>query len=142
MQVLLYSEATIVKELNNYKRRTCLKYDAYCLYFGKVIDQVSSPEDTLNYIVLKGDNANLGYAEILDELYLYPEIYKQIDSLNRIAQRRWDVLLKGNVLIKLPEGKITGALANFKLLNLHEHYLEICKEIDLRFMPDKIYIKF
>jgi cell division septal protein FtsQ len=78
---------------------------------------------------------------VLEQLYNFQNICKNIESMHYIAGRRWDVRLKNNLLIKFPETNVYEAAAIFegnfgKISKLYKTCI-----VDLRLIPDKIYLK-
>ncbi len=103
--------------------------------------QETSRQDSENYLKIIGLDANLHFDKLLEQLYNFQNIYKNIDSIHYIDGRRWDIKLKSNFLIKLPEGNIYEASVIFE-----ENFGKISKlynicVVDLRLIPDKIYLK-
>ena len=107
---------------------------------GKIIQKIND-ENFDGLLIVSGDEANLRYEALVNELRNFHKIYQQLESLSLIDKRRWDIKLKNNFLIKLPETNISQGLQiiedNFDIsLNMPK----ICL-IDLRIIPDKLYLK-
>jgi cell division protein FtsQ len=109
---------------------------------GKIIEEVNDYNLSRNYIYLIGEKANTSYAEILDYLYPNDLLYNKIEGLIKINERRWDVKLKDNITLKLPESNLESNLLIFEEILQKNSLLEYPCVIDLRLLPDKIYIKF
>ena len=63
----------------------------------------------------------------------FSELISQLNKLDFIERRRWNITLKNNLLIKLPDSKIDKALENLKNLFVNEKVLQSnIIEIDLR----------
>ncbi|MCE2991553.1 MAG: FtsQ-type POTRA domain-containing protein [Candidatus Jidaibacter sp.] len=108
---------------------------------GKKLQEVFKDLDAQDYVRVTGKGANLNFEVVMQELYNFTNIHKQIESLHYIDGRRWDVKLKNNIIIKLPETNIYEAAALFE-----ENFGKISKlyktcVVDLRLIPDKIYLK-
>ncbi|WP_207215390.1 cell division protein FtsQ/DivIB [Rickettsiales endosymbiont of Peranema trichophorum] len=111
---------------------------------GQVITQVDT-KDISNikeeYVVLLGDNACDTYAS-LNALLVEHTIDQTVKALERVGNRRWNVHLKTGTIVKLPEDNGSGILSkSIQTLSkiLAGKTLDYAI-IDLRLMPDKIYI--
>ena len=63
----------------------------------------------------------------------FSELISQLNKLDFIERRRWNITLKNNLLIKLPDSKIDKELENLKNLFVNEKVLQSnIIEIDLR----------
>lgn len=109
---------------------------------GDIIEEVDDYNIARNYIYLIGENANSSYSTILDYLYNSDKIYSNIEGLIKINDRRWDIKLKNNITLKLPEANLFESLAIFDNILQKNNLLAHPCVIDLRILPDKIYIKF
>ena len=69
---------------------------------GAVIEGVE-PEDFTHLPVIKGENAPQHASTILKILKNEPALYNDIWSLTYQSNRRWDVYLRNNIRIQLPE---------------------------------------
>jgi len=114
----------------------------YITYNGDIIDEAHDIDDTKTYLIVKGKDANLNFSALLDEVYTSERIYSQIDILEQIENRRWNITLKNGTMLKLPERNISQALQELEKLLADNDFLFVCKMVDLRFMPNKIYAKF
>lgn len=54
-------------------------------------------------VIVMGEGAPPNAAEILYTLHAEPEIFNRIESIGFIAERRWDVIMKNAMRVKLPE---------------------------------------
>lgn len=109
-------------------------------FAGKIIEQIQE-QPSEEYMIVKGKDANLKFAAILDQIKNFDGIYQNIDYISLNEGRRWDVQLKNNIQIKLPEMRVAEALRFFD-----ENFRNIAKLsklclVDLRLIPDKVYIK-
>ena len=97
-----------------------------------------------NYLPqIEGTNANIYCSELLLKLQNIPDIFLNLQKAVYIQDRRWNIELKNNLLIKLPEDKKIRDNALERLQKLiHEKSLLDKKwmVIDLRF-PGKIILK-
>ena len=68
---------------------------------------------------------------------------KMVDSAIFIKKRRWNILLKNKILLKLPEKKIFLAIQNYQKIysNLSNNELQKILSIDLR-INDQAIIKY
>ncbi len=107
---------------------------------GHILEEINEPME--GFILVKGEKANVEFSSVLDDLYEIEEIYKNIESLTRLGNRRWDVKTKNGVVIKLPESNTPIAIAELKKLIEQNNVLSFECMLDLRFTPDKIYVRF
>ncbi|MCX7338549.1 MAG: cell division protein FtsQ/DivIB [Alphaproteobacteria bacterium] len=66
--------------------------------------------------VIVGGDAPAHAPRILSLLEKFPLIRKELRSIIRMRQRRWDLVLENSVLVKLPEEKMEDALAHLSVL--------------------------
>jgi len=86
-----------------------------------------------NLVIVLGDNAPQHTAELFQILIGEPEIFRNIESAGLIADRRWDLIMKNDVRIKLPEGDIAFALARLAKAQAEDKILDkALMGIDLR----------
>ena len=74
---------------------------------------------------------------------IYYEISSKVFKIERIGNRRWNLILKNNIVVKLPEENenIFNAWNNLnKIINIHGLDIGL-EEIDLR-IKDRIYLKY
>lgn len=107
---------------------------------GRKLQEISASEGQ-DYMKVVGAGGNLYFDSVLEQLYNFQNIYKNIESIHYVAGRRWDIKLKNNLLVKFPEANIYEAAAIFE-----ENFGKISKlyktcVVDLRLIPDKIYLK-
>jgi cell division protein FtsQ len=69
-----------------------------------------------------GRDAETGAHEIMADFDQWPNIKSQVKALVRVAGRRWDVILKSGIVIKLPEQDMDRAMAELGGLN-NDHQL-------------------
>lgn len=55
-----------------------------------------------NLLIVSGTDANLNIYKILQILDKYPSIKNELHSIIYVRQRRWDLILKNKITIKLP----------------------------------------
>lgn len=110
---------------------------------GKIIEKLTDIPSGESYIYLIGKEANLSYSSVLDEVYESEAIYQRIEGLVKIGQRRWDIKLKNNITVKLPPKNVMASLSKFsEIMRDNIDFFNSGSIIDLRFMPEKIYIKY
>jgi len=59
-----------------------------------------------NLIIVLGENAPENTAELFQVLVGEPELFQDIESAGLIMDRRWDVIMKNDIRIKLPENEV------------------------------------
>ncbi|MFC7049036.1 cell division protein FtsQ/DivIB [Emcibacter nanhaiensis] len=105
----------------------------------RITDQKLGLFPALPMVVGQGaDSALPGYLELVAA---WPEIFAGVESAVRVGDRRWDLLLKRGITVRLPEKNVTQALEKFAALTRDEKILE--KDIlavDLR-LEDKTFIR-
>lgn len=90
--------------------------------------------------VMVGEDAVFHAKGLFDFLVSEPILFEQVSAMSLVHDRRWDILLKNGVIVKLPETAPEKAWATLAQLNLQHQLLEKqIKTIDLR-LPDKLYI--
>jgi len=98
-------------------------------------------EDFTHLPVIKGPNAPAKAAAILTLLKAEPDLFAEVWSLSFQSERRWDVFLRNNIRIQLPEDNVDKAWARLAQLD-REHRLmqRDLMNIDLR-VPNKLVIR-
>ncbi len=88
--------------------------------------------------ILTGEGSKENIGEILATLYKYPTIKSKLNALSYIRQRRWDIIIGGGIIVKLPEDRIVSALNSLEILlkqpNFNKNTVKI---IDMR-IKDKV----
>jgi cell division protein FtsQ len=107
---------------------------------GKLLEKVESEQEK-SYIYVIGEGANLVYFRLLKDLTDFQPVIQQLEGLVLVGNRRWDLKMKGNVTVNLPEGDYNKALAALVKINEKQDIFKYSNVVDLRFIPDKIYIK-
>ena len=85
---------------------------------GFEVDQILSRSQRLDLPLLVGPGAEQRVDEALRILLEAKSLISRVRGLIRIGERRWDVVLDGNQLIKLPENDPIGAMK--KVYSLQE----------------------
>ena len=102
---------------------------------GFKINNIFSRSDRKDLPLIVGIDGNLNVQEALKIYQILSDNIKEIRGLIRIGKRRWDVILKSNKRIKLPETNPKKSLKKF--LNSDLNYLISSNKfsvIDLRFI--------
>lgn len=90
--------------------------------------------------VMVGEDAVFHAKGLFDFLVSEPVLFKQVSAMSLVQDRRWDILLKNGIIVKLPEKAPEKAWATLAQLNQQHQLLDKpIKTIDLR-VPDKLYI--
>lgn len=98
-------------------------------------------ENFANYIILAGEDVPENTENFLAMIYNQVALAKKVSSATRVSQRRWNIYLKNNILVKLPENN--PDLAWQKLAQMHKDEQILngnISSIDLK-LVDKIFIK-
>jgi len=89
--------------------------------YGQVIEHLSKA-DYAGLLLVVGEEAPAQAASLIQELKKFPDIEKKVQSAVNYSGRRWDLILKNNVRIKLPEDGMNQALSHLNKLD-KEHDL-------------------
>ena len=108
----------------------------------KILENIANNEKRFSALIkFEGKNSLHESIKLIDS---FPDDFIQyVDKAFLINQRRWDLELKNNILLKLPENNIKEALENYKKIYINfsnEELIEI-ESIDLR-MKKKIILKY
>ena len=107
---------------------------------GAVIREVDAGEYA-NRPLIVGAGAPEAAGGILKALAGKEELQKRIYALVRVGERRWDMRLRNEIEIKLPEENFESALADLELLQTAQQTLDQpIKYIDLR-DPERMVVK-
>lgn len=107
---------------------------------GAIIRKIDGGEYA-NRPMIVGAGAPEAAGEILKALTGKGELQERIYALVRVGERRWDMRLRNNVEIKLPEEGFRSAIADLELLQSAQRTLDQpIKYIDLR-DPERMVIK-
>ena len=110
---------------------------------GEPIVQLDNINDFANDIPeLKGEGALINFVEIIEAIGRNSKYLKQIEIIERVSKRRWNLILRNGIVIKLP---------NFNIKENWEYFLRFesefnvlnpeIKSIDLR-SKDRFFIEF
>ena len=106
---------------------------------GQVIGPRVSGFDNLPVIV--GKNSPHQAPKLLKLLEQYPQVLKRLTALVHVQNRRFDLMLNGNLTIKLPEVQIEAALSRLNfLLETKKLNLDEVTVVDLR-LPKQLIVK-
>ncbi len=110
---------------------------------GEVI--VEKNDDAINEnkkLILSGTDSEYNLTNLISSLNIYyPDILSTIREIEFIEKRRWNLIFKNNLLIKLPEKDIEKSLKNLKKLIEKDKILKSnIIEVDLR-INDRAIIK-
>ena len=93
------------------------------------------------YIIAAGYDANKKFQGLIDELQ-YHNIFEKLFAAQLISDRRWNILLKDGLIIKLPENGVKESLIALDVLLKNYKPVKPFSMIDLRLTPSKIYATF
>ena len=101
---------------------------------GTIITEKNKDYELENFIIISGDESPLALKGLIKELNIhFHELISQLSKLDFVEKRRWNLTLKNNLLIKLPDSEVDNALKNLKNLFIEERVLQSnIIEIDLR----------
>lgn len=99
---------------------------------GVSIDFHPFPNLNQNHLIsLKGDHAPRVASRILKTLQKFPNVMNQIKTLSHVRDRRWNILLKNKVVVKLPGTNVEERLSILSVLEQRK-ILSSVTSIDLR----------
>ena len=106
-----------------------------------ILDILNKEEKFNDLIVFRGENAIHNILKLLN--YLDKDIIGKIKLANYIENRRWNIILAGEIKLKLPEKNIKEAIKNYKKIykNYSDAELEEILSIDLR-ITDRVIIEY
>ncbi len=81
---------------------------------GAVISRIEPDSLSVRHAMLPqiiGEGAEKRAARLFDLVSQYPSIVSRVDRFVRVADRRWNIMLRNNVVIELPEYQEDAALA-------------------------------
>ncbi|MDG1436409.1 MAG: FtsQ-type POTRA domain-containing protein [Rickettsiaceae bacterium] len=94
-----------------------------------------------NLVQVVGNDANIYAKHLIDELNAYPELATNVRSAVRMGNRRWDLHLDQNIIVKMPENKFSAAYRYLHSLNkANKLFDQNYKMLDLR-DPEKFYLE-
>jgi len=97
--------------------------------------------DFTNLPIFVGDDVEDHVIDVIGFLKSDKNLYEQIDSVQRIGNRRWDIILKNKTTVKLPEVDPAEAWGRFEdMINGHKFDLNSMKAVDLR-VDKKIFLE-
>lgn len=100
-----------------------------------------NPQLSQNLILVTGKDAPAHTKDLLESFKEFSQLRQQIKSAVFISGRRWDLIMKNNVRVKLPEKDIKASLQHLERLE-KEHRLTDGRvaTIDLR-LPDRSFLR-
>lgn len=147
---------TIYKKYPNKLEIKIVEYNPFAIWVNdkneyKLIDEygdvinVSSTKvkQFKNLIIIVGDNIKPEIYNIFNLLSIYSSISNNLVKIIRIGDRRWDLILKNGLIVKLPEEDSDF----FKIWKELDYIINMCRNdynletIDLR-IKNKIYLKY
>lgn len=94
-----------------------------------------------NYIIVTGESVPSIAPSFLELLASEPSILSRIESASFISDRRWDVVLKSGIQVKLPEDEVALALRSLAVMHTEEGLMDKdIKVIDVR-EPSRITVR-
>ena len=112
----------------------------YAITESLTLIKVENNFDTKNLITFIGKGAVEESLNAMKILKKNTELYSRIKYLERIGERRWNVVLD-NIKIKLPEEDMIDAWQYLSNINLNDNIIDNnIKIIDLR-LKDKIFVR-
>jgi len=122
------------------------EYNPIAVYKGRLIssegDYISGSAVDFEYLPeISGDNANHNLVSLFSVLRLDGDWTDLVKSAEWVGDRRWDIVLKNGLMIKMPENEPTKAWALLLGIYNKDSVLQTnIKAIDLR-VDDRIFIE-
>jgi cell division protein FtsQ len=143
--------ASVQRHLNGTIRVVLEEREPFAIWQNKrsfhVIDRAGNPvtqEDIGAFGPLPlvvGEGANTAAAALLDLLAEAPALRERVQALVRISDRRWNLVLRNNTEVLLPEAQEAAAIRRLAELQAKQALLDRpVAAIDLR-LPDKLVIR-
>ena len=107
---------------------------------GDEILKIKDVEEYHNLIIIFGANINKQLKSFLHIIKQYP-LYQNIISMHYVGNRRWDIYLNNNIVVKLPEQNLVIALARAEKVLKSLKYKDKIDILDLRLYPKKTFLK-
>lgn len=99
---------------------------------GVVVSPFITPEFK-SLLLVEGDHAPEHLSPLLTALNTEPNVAKQVDQARWVGDRRWDIVLKNGIVIKLPEDDIGPALSRVAKAQLRDDiFSKPIDHVDLR----------
>lgn len=98
--------------------------EGYVILTESLTNDNSSIGKYSNLPLLVGDEANLNITELFEFITITPNMFRAIESMSFVGKRRWDIVFKNNVLVKLPENKPAEAWNRLTKLHKNEGILD------------------
>lgn len=140
----------------NSLRINIVEYNPFAIYTEdnvnyNLIDEygnnINIPEENISdfsyLLIISGENVKDYINDLFNLLSIYYDLSNKIYMVDRVGGRRWNLMLKNNILIKMPEedGNIFNVWSNLdKMMNIYGLDVDL-EEIDLR-IKDRIYLKY
>ena len=144
-QVPWVKRANIKKIFPNKIQVQVIENDPYAIFLnegvpflidldGTIITQISDQSIDTSMIQILGEKANENLESLIKSINIhFPELLNDIKSLEYIELRRWNMKLRRDLKIKLPDEKIDQSIINLKRLFVEQNVSESnIIEIDLR----------
>ena len=104
-----------------------------------ISDYIDERYTTLPLVVGPGANARVD--EFLDLILAHPDLVAQVRAGELIAERRWNIVLAGDVEIMLPEDNAADALARVAAINsAHQILARDIAAVDVR-IPERLVVR-
>ena len=107
---------------------------------GNEILKIKSLEQYNNLIIIFGKNIRKNLKNFLDVIGTC-SLYKYVVSIHHVGNRRWDMYLDNNIVVKLPEQNIAAALEKAEKVLKSLKYQNKIDILDLRLYPKRVFLK-
>jgi len=113
-------------------------YENQEIFLIDIDGQIILPNPDINkyesLLTVRGEKAEIKLNEIIKEINIYfPEVRNIVNGLEFVNNRRWNLLLSNDLLVKLPDSEVKESLKNLKKLFEDNQILDSnIIEVDLR----------
>jgi hypothetical protein len=112
--------------------------------YGTVINIIQDDMTKFSHLlVITGDNFKSEINNLFNMLSIYYNIAENLAKIERVGNRRWNLVLKNNVIIKMPEENddiFDAWIVLDKIFSIYGFDIDL-REIDLR-IKDKVFLKY
>ncbi len=122
-----------------------IENDPYAIYFregkyflldldGSIITEINLENYSNDLLFVRGENSPEFLEKLIRDISItFPNLMQNLKELEFIENRRWDLKLRNNLLIKLPDENIEQSLKNLQQLFEEQEVMQSnIIEIDLR----------
>ncbi|MDR0553167.1 MAG: cell division protein FtsQ/DivIB [Holosporales bacterium] len=100
---------------------------------GEDIVEISKSEINPDMPTIVGAKARKQFFSFLRTLDRYPTVRRKLNSMAFIRERRWDIIVSGGIVVKLPETDVNASLSSLEIILKNPNFnVRTVKVIDMR----------